>query len=421
MEKSTICIIVSLDTKLNEARYIKNRIEEYGLRTIIIDISARQELAYESLRDLEPIISCSKVAKIGGYDFKEITRLPRSEALERMAIGLKNTIKSLYNERKIDGVLAIGGADGAIVASNAMKELPLGIPKVIVSPIFQGSTKFEPFVGTKDMVLIHSVVDIAGVNIISRIIFDNAVAAIVGAVTMGSKTWREPPKVNSIAITMYGNTTPGVMKAKSMLEKENFEVVIFHPNGTGGRAMEELIRQGYFAGVLDYTPHEIVDELFGGLHSAGPQRLEAAGEIGIPQVIVPGCLDFILMGSLESLPKEIKEKRQVYKFNPMYTLVKITEEEATIVAEYLASKLNKAKGHCAIVYPLKGLSMYDREGDLFYNPKITLMLLNTLKSKLRSDIPVIEVNAHVNDLETAKIAAGMLLNMIKGKFSPLSF
>jgi uncharacterized protein (UPF0261 family) len=410
---TTICIIASLDTKLSEARYIKNKINELGLQTLVIDISARQELSREVLKDLEPIISCSEVAKAGGYDFKEIAKLPRGEALEHMAIGLKNVLKRLYDEDKIDGVLAIGGADGAIVASNAMKELPLGIPKVIISPIFQGTTRFEPFVGTKDMVLIHSVVDIAGVTIISKVIFDNAIAAIVGMVTMGSKVWRSPPKANSIAITMYGNTTPGVMKAKSIIEKEGFEVVIFHPNGTGGRAMEELIRQGYFVGVLDYTPHEIVDELFGGLHTAGPHRLEAAGDVGIPQVVVPGCLDFILMGPLESLPKEIREKRQVYKFNPIYTLVKITEEEAMKVAEYLALKLNRAKGPCAIVYPLKGLSMYDREGDLLYNPKITLTLLKALKDKLRSDIPVVEVNAHVNDLETAKTAADILLRMIK--------
>lgn len=406
--RKTVCIIATLDTKDKEAKYIKEKIESYGLKTIVIDTSTRG-----ISRELKPDIPCIEVAKAGGFEFEEISRLPRGEAIERMSIGLKKVLKNLYNEGKIDGVIAIGGADGALLAASAMKELPLGIPKVIISPIFQGSVKFEPFVGTKDMVLIHSIVDIAGLNVISKIIFDNAIAALVGMVTMGSEIWRKPPKVNSIAVTMYGNTTPGVMKAKSILEKENFEVVIFHPNGTGGRAMEELIRQGYFTGVLDYTPHEIVDELYGGLHSAGPHRLEAAGEMGIPQVIVPGCLDFILMGPLESLPKEIRERRQTYKFNPMYTLVKITKDEAIEIAKYLASKLNRAKGPTAIVFPLKGLSMYDKEGDLFYNPEITKTLLKALKENLRSDIPLIEVNAHVNDEETARIAANLLIKFLK--------
>lgn len=405
---SAVCIIATLDTKYAEAKYIKDKLEAFGLRTIVVDVSTRRLIDV----DFGPVVRPVEVAEAGGFKFEEISKLARREAIEKMSVGLKCVLKKLCDEGRINGVIAIGGADGVTLAAPAIRELPLGMPKVMISPIFQGSEEFGPFVGTRDVVLIHSVVDIAGINSVSRIIFDNAVAALAGMVMSGSN-WRQPSKGKAIAITMYGNTTPGVMKAKAVLEKEGFEVVIFHPNGTGGRAMEELIEQGYFVGVLDYTPHEVVDELLRGLHRAGPHRLEAACKVGIPNVVVPGCVDFILMGPYEDLPEEIKRTRLTYKFNPLYTLVKITKEEAMEVGKCIADKLNRCKGFTAVVFPLKGLSMYDKEGDMFYDPEVTAVILKTLKDHLRADIPLIEVNAHVNDDETARMAAETLIRYIK--------
>jgi len=412
---NTVCLIATLDTKYVEAMYLKEKLESFGLRVIVIDVSTKNAISTTLKNTIPP----TEVAKAGGFSFEEVSRLPRRKAIEVMAQGLKKILGELYGRGAVDGVIAIGGADGASLAASAMREMPIGIPKIIVSPIFQGHEEFGPFVGTKDIVLIHSVVDVVGINTISRIIFDNAAAALAGMVLARSKSSEDQgrrsllPGDRSIAATMYGNTTPGVMKAKTLLEREGFEVIVFHPNGTGGRAMEELIEQGYFIGVLDYTPHEIVDELFGGLHRAGPHRLEAAGRKGIPQVILPGCLDFILMGSYDTLPSDIKKSRLLYAFNPLHTLVKISKEEAAVVGRYVADKLNRARGPTAVVFPLRGLSMYDIEGGPFHDPEITLSLLKSLKEGLRQDIPLIEVDAHINDDKTATIASEVLLAFLK--------
>jgi uncharacterized protein (UPF0261 family) len=306
--------------------------------------------------------------------------------------------------------MAIGGLDGALLASAGLRALPLGVPKFLLTPIAEGNEKFGTYIGTSDMIMMHSVVDILGLNQISRKVFDNAVGAMVGMVDMNVVPRLEGRNV--IAATMYGNTTPAVMRAKKVLEEKGFEVVVFHPNGTGGRAMEELIEEGLVNAVLDMTPHEIVDELFHGVHAGGPNRLEAAGKMGIPQVVVTGCLDFILLGPIANLEEKYKN-RQMYFFNPAVTMVRMTHEEMATVGRVMAEKLNKATGPTRVLIPLKGFCMYCHPGEPLHDPEGDRMLIESLKKHLKPQISVQELDAHINDPEFADAAASSLMQLIR--------
>ncbi|MEO0278111.1 MAG: Tm-1-like ATP-binding domain-containing protein, partial [candidate division WOR-3 bacterium] len=257
--------------------------------------------------------------------------------------------------------------------------------------------------------------DILGLNDIIKVIFDNAVVALVNMVkSRDVYVDYEFKNKNLISVTMYGNTTPGVMIAKELLEERGYQVVVFHPNGTGGRAMEEMIYEGLFKGVLDYTPHEVVDYLLNGLHSAGPERLDAAIKTGVPLVLVPGCCDFILKGPLNTLPKKYR-KRLIYGFNPLYTLVKVSIEEAKMIGRYIANKLNNAKekSKIAVVFPLKGISMYDKEGDLFFDPEVDKAIFNSIKKNISPEIRIVEVDAHINEWPVPKTCVEILLELIE--------
>lgn len=318
-----------------------------------------------------------------------------------------------------DNVISIGGMDGALLAAAGMQELPIGVPKLIVTPIAQGTEPFGNYVGTKDIMMMHSIVDILGINEISRKVFDVAVGAIVGMVdaNVSPKMVRDK---KLIATTMFGNTTPAVERAKSLLEEKGYEVVVFHPNGTGGRAMEELIEQGAFTAVLDMTPHEITGELFGGFYRAGPDRLEAAGKKGIPQLVVPGCIDFLIQGPLDSLSAKYK-KRKVYYFNSAVTMVRITGKEMATTARVMASKLNKAVGPTAVAIPLGGFNMYCHKGEALYDPDADMVFIKTLKEYLKPQIKVTEVDAHINDPVFAEAVVPILIEMIQGHDAEMHF
>lgn len=403
----TIAIIATLDTKGYEVKYLKERIEGKGIHTVVIDSGTRGKPV-----NIEPDIPREVVAEAAGYAYEEIEKLERGKAIEIMSEGIKRIIRRLYQENKIHGILGIGGADGAILAAAGMKSLPVGVPKLLITPIAQGKQHFEPFVGTKDVIIMHSVVDILGVNAITRRIFDNAVSAIVGMVSEFNVEEQYPE--NLIAATMYGNTTPAVMMAKKILEEKGYQVIAFHPNGTGGKAMEELIMNNVFRGVLDVTIHEIVDELFGGGHAAGPERLEAAGKKGIPQVVVPGCVDFIVhIGTYEYLPKKYK-KRKIYYFNPTILLIRTTKEEMRITGRVIAEKLNKSTGPTACLIPLKGLSMYNFKGGPLYDEEADRELIRELERNLDPKrVKLIKVNAHINDPIFANKVAYTLLEMLE--------
>jgi uncharacterized protein (UPF0261 family) len=401
----TIAIMATMDTKGEEVKYLKDQIERRGKNAFIIDMGLRgvpAAIPADVTRDM--------LAEASGSTMAVIEKKVRGEAIEIMVKGIAKVLRESYDRGQFQGILAIGGLDGALLASAGLRALPLGVPKFLLTPIAEGNEKFGTYIGTSDMIMMHSVIDILGINQISRKVFDNAVGALMGMVDMNVV-----PKLegrNVIAATMYGNTTPAVMRAKNILEGKGFEVVIFHPNGTGGMAMEELIEEGLVNAVLDMTPHEIVDHLFHGVHAGGPHRLEAAGKKGIPQVVVTGCLDFILLGPIANLEEKYK-KRPLYYFNPAVTMVKMTLEERATVGRVMAEKLNMATGPTKVMIPLKGFCMYCHPGEPLHDPEGDRVLIDCLKKHLKPQIPIVEVDAHINDPEFADTAAAEMIELIR--------
>ena len=386
MEK-TVLIIATLDTKGEEVKYIKEKLEGKGKRVLVLDSGTRGAPI-----GVKADIPREEVAKAAGSDIEKVNGMRRGPAIEVMKKGIAKICKELYEAGRVHGIMSLGGSDGACLASAGMQVLPPGVPKMLISPVFQGKETFGEFVGSKDILCMHSMIDILGINQFSRKIFDNAVGAMVGMLDADVSPKVEEGKM--IGTTMYGNTTPAVMRAKSLLERDGFEVLVFHPNGTGGRIMEQLAEEGILAGVLDITPHEFVDEMYGGQHAGGPRRLEVVGEVGVPQVVAPGCVDFILWGG--PLPERYKDRR-TYPFNPYLTLVRTTVEEMVEIGETMAKKLNKAIGPVTVVVPLRGMSMYNKPGDPIYYPEADAAFLKSLKAHLDPKIKLVEVDAHIND------------------------
>ncbi len=385
-----IAIIATLDTKGPEVAYIKALIEKKGIKTYIIDSGIRGKPI-----DVEPNITRYEVAKAGGSTIKKLVKMNRGLAVEVMVKGLSKIVPSLYKKNYFNGVFGVGGEEGTILATAAMKELPIGVPKLMISPVASGNYTFGPFIGTKDITIMHSVIDILGINEISKKIFNNAVGAIVGMVNAETDTKFKGTKL--VAATMMGNTTPALMRIKRKLEEVGGEIVIFHSTGTGGPVMETLIKQEVFSIVLDYTPHEITDYLYDGHCSAGPDRMDAAGDMGIPQIIVPGCTDFIVFGTPYKFPEKYKE-RPFYPHNPNVSLVRTNEEEMRSVGEFMVEKIKKAKAPVTVFIPLKGLSMYCHPGEPIHNPKADHALFDVLRNGLTGleHVKLIEVDAHIN-------------------------
>jgi len=399
-----VAVVATLDTKGAEVSYICKGIVHQGKETLLIDSGILGEPI-----GIQPDITRYDVASNAGYELKEIRSAPsRGDAVSMMAEGIKKTLLDLFNKGKIDGVLCLGGA-GTMIALPGMKSLPLGVPKLLITPLASGIRTFEPYVGTSDMMIVHSVVDIMGVNDISKKIYDNAIAAICGMVTVDSGPVIHAK--NLIAITMFGNTTPGVEVAKKFLENAGYECIIFHANGVGGRCMEELIKRNTFVGVLDYTLSEVAGEEIGGLNKSSPERLEVAGKFGVPQVIVPGCIDFLDIRPEDSQKAEYKNRAQ-YKHSPEFILVRTSKEEMERLGKIVAEKLNRANAPVAVLFPLKGLSIPNIEGGELYDPEADRAFLHSLKGGLSKDIELIEINAHVNDGNIAILAAQKMIELI---------
>jgi uncharacterized protein (UPF0261 family) len=388
----TVVLVGTLDTKGREIAYVAERIRAAGLATVVVDsgILGQSE-------GVEPDVRRDEVASAGGTTLDAVRATgSRGAATERMAIGLRAVLAGLYREGRCHGVLALGGAEGAVMAAHAVQILPIGIPKLIVTPVAAGHRSFGPFVGLRDVTLMHSVVDILGLNPVSRAIFDNAAAAVAGMVRAGTAPPRKAAGDRLVAITMLGNTTPAVMRLERRIASAGYTPVIFHANGVGGQCMEELIGDGFFAGVVDFTTDELTDQLVGGFHAAGPGRLGAAARHGVPQVVVPGCVDFFVFGPRASIPERWQQRPQ-YLHNPALTLVRASRAEMVVVARTMAEQLNAARGRVAVAVPLGGLSIPNRPGDLFWDPEADAAFRETLRTLLRADIPVIEVSAHIND------------------------
>lgn len=400
----TVAVMATLDTKGEEVKYVKKQFGKRGVKTLVMDTGLRG-----TPQGVQADVTRERLAEASGSTVDKLAAMGRSEAIEVMVKGISKVVKDLYGQGRFQGIMAIGGLDGALLTAGAMRTLPLGVPKLLLTPVAQGKQQFGPFVGTTDMVVMHSVIDILGVNEISRKIFDTAVGAMAGMLRMNVSTKIEGKNV--IAMTMYGNTTPAAMLAKKLFEKRGYEVVVFHPNGTGGMSMEEMIDQGLFDGVFDLTTHEITDWLYNGVHAGGPTRLDSAARTGVPQVVVPGCVDFILMGPVEKLEPEFK-KRKIYKFNPAVTMVSTTPAEMEHIASVVAEKLNRSKGPLLVLIPLRGFSMYCHPGEALFDPERDAAFIKALKDRLNPGICVMEVDAHINDPLFAETAVAELAKLM---------
>lgn len=388
----SILIIATLDTKGAEVLYLKRLIEESGHRCLVMDTGTLNPPTFEA------DIDRNEVARAMGTTVEEILKArDKGMTIHLMCEGSARVVSKLYETGRIEGVVGLGGAQGTDIGTRAMRALPFGFPKLMVSTVASGLNTFGTFVGTKDLTLMHSVVDILGLNAFLRTILANAAGSIVGMVEKARSV--EGSEKKQIGMTIYGTTTLGAMQAKAYLESKGYEIVAFHPNGTGGRAMEEMIEAGLFHGVLDFTTHELMDELVGGGHRAGPNRLEAAGKMGIPQVVAPGSVDFIIGGSEATLPEKWKTRNYVVH-NSFITLVRANREEMRRVGEIMAEKLNRAKGPTVVMIPLRGFSYHNKKGDRLYDEEGNQIFIQSLKAHLR-DIPVVEIDAHINDPEFA--------------------
>lgn len=400
--KRRILLIGSLDTKSDEFGYVQSLIKSRGHEVYIIDTGVLGKPG------IKPDVSASEVAVMGGGLLDELRKKrDRGEAVDVMMAGVQKLVPELYKKGLFDGVLSLGGGTGTNIATAAMRRLPLGVPKVMVSTL--ASSDVSAFVRDKDILMLYSVVDIAGLNRISRQIFANAVGAICGMVEQSVDISTDKPL---IAATMFGVTTPCVSRFRDIIEKAGYEVVIFHATGSGGKAMESLIDEGFFDGVADLTTTEIADEVVGGFISAGPERLDAACKANIPQLVSCGALDMVNFFQYESVPEKFKSRR-LYKHNPTVTLMRTTPDESEQIGRFIANKLNKSRSPVSVLLPLKGVSEIDKEGMPFYDHEADTMLFDTLKKKLDSHIRVVEVDAHINDERFADRAAEEFLKIMK--------
>ncbi|MFM7491168.1 MAG: Tm-1-like ATP-binding domain-containing protein [Actinomycetota bacterium] len=408
MTKSVL-IIATLDTKGPEAAYIRDGLNRLGIKATVIDTGILGEPL-----GIVPDISHEELAAVGGLSLQELQNSgTRGRAVERMRSFVITKVKELSDAGTVLGAIGIGGAEGSVMSAAALMQLPIGIPKLVLSPIASGRHEFGPLVGTSDMLVMHTIIDILGLNHISKTIYDNAVAAMSGLVAHGHQL-TEPPKGSKyVAVTMLGNTTSAVMALQKELENFGFEVVTFHANGVGGPAMEELAEAGQFVGVIDFTPSEIVGTLVGGIHYGGPSRMKRVGPLGIPQILVPACVDFSVHHTT-SIPDLMKD-RPIYDHNPEFALARCTKEEMGKIGEYFAECANTSRGPVKIVIPSEGFSIPNTPGGVFWDPEADLLFETSMRSKLNPNIPVVSFALHANSPEFGVVVAQEFLNLIQSK------
>jgi uncharacterized protein (UPF0261 family) len=388
-------IIGTLDTKGAEIGYLCERLRALGVATTVVDSGILGEPIAIEL-DPEHDISRAQAAAYGGTSIEALRSAgSRGRAVAGMRDALKKLILDRFRAGHVAGVVSLGGAEGAVMGAATMMQLPIGVPKVLVSPIASGKHYFDPMVGTSDIMVVHSVVDILGLNPIATTVFDNVAAALKGLVEHGHVL--PPPALGSryVAVTMLGNTTKAVMALRDRLAAAGYEVVVFHSNGVGGPAMEELAEAGYFVGVIDFTTNEIYDPMTGGIHDGGPDRLKRVGLAGLPQVVVPGCIDFSVFHA-GHIPPALAG-RPIYDHNPEYTLVRATHEEMIELGHIFAARLNLGRAPVVVAVPTQGLSIPNHPGGVFWDPAADAAFLATIRAELRPDIPVHTFARHVND------------------------
>ncbi len=398
----TVLLLGTLDTKGAEFAYVRELIQARGHRVLVLNAGVLGEPGFS------PDVSAAEIAAAGGNSLEELRRRgDRGEAVDAMIAGVRALVPRLYAEGGFDGILSLGGGGGTNIATAAMRELPVGVPKLMVSTVASSDTR--PYVGVKDVTMMYSVVDIAGLNPLSRRILANAAGAICGMVEQAVPTAEDRPLV---AATMFGVTTPCVDRVRERLTEAGYEVLVFHATGTGGRAMEGLIDAGFITAVADITTTEWCDEVVGGVLSAGPDRLSAAARAGLPQVVSCGALDMVNFGAMETVPEAFRS-RNLYKHNPTVTLMRTTAEECAEIGRRIAEKLNQAQGPTALLIPLRGVSMLDQEGQPFHDPEANAALFGALREHVRPQVELMELDLHINDPAFADAAAERLLALLE--------
>ena len=402
MKNKKIIVLGTLDSKGAEHKFVADKIRQQGFEVVLVDVGTYQEPTIE--------VDITRFQVTTGFDLKSVmAKKDRGECVEAMAKYAPSYIANLIaQDSSIKGIISLGGGGGTAIGSAVMRALPMGFAKIMVSTLASGNTAH--YIGTSDLIMIPSIVDVAGLNQISKDVFSKAALCVCA---LASKEEEVTKQNNLIAASMFGNTTECINKAKEVFEKAGYEVLVFHATGTGGEMMEKLIKADYFSAVYDVTTTEWADELIGATLSAGPTRLDMASTKNIPTIIAPGCLDMANFGELDSLPEKF-QGRTVYKHNPQVTLLRTNKQECTQLGKIIAQKANQYPSDKVVVaLPLRGISVISQEGQSFYDAQADAALFNAIRENLNSDIKIIEVDNHINSDEFASITANELLDKLK--------
>ena len=401
---SVIAVLGTLDSKGAEHAFVADQIRLRGHEVLLIDVGTGDDPT------VEPGVSRFEVAAAASVDLQQVLdRKDRGECVAAMTRSAPLLLAQLVAESRISGVISLGGGGGTAIATAAMRALPTGFPKVMVSTLASGNTSH--YVGTRDIVMIPSVVDVSGLNRVSRTIFTRAAGAICGMVESEVNISDSRPIV---VASMFGNTTDLVSMAREQLEVAGYEVLVFHATGTGGRTMESLIESGMVAGILDVTTTELADELAGGVLTAGPNRLDAMSKAGVPAVLAPGCLDMINFGERDTVPSRFKN-RAIYEHNAQVTLVRTSPEECGQLGKILAEKTNANKAPASILIPTRAVSVISAPGGVFHSPAADSKLFEAIRKE--SEVEVIELPTEINSEEFAAACVKTLLRLMSGKFT----
>jgi uncharacterized protein (UPF0261 family) len=400
-----VLLIGTLDTKGTEVQFVRDLLRQAGVAVLVLDAGVLQPPLFP------PDVTREQVYAAAGTTYEEVRRAgDRGRAIAAAAKGVAAIAREMHDAGRIDGVLGLGGSAGTTIATAAMRALPFGVPKLMVSTLASGQVR--PYVGVRDVCMMNSVVDISGLNRISRSVLARAAHAMAGMVRTPAAALASPEERPLVTATMFGVTTPCVEAARAAVEQAGYEVLVFHATGTGGQTMEAFIHDGLIRGVLDITTTELADELVGGVLSAGPDRLTAAALHGVPQVISLGALDMVNFGPPETVPEKFRSRR-FYQHNPTVTLMRTTPEENDQLGKEIAHKASAAKGPTAVLVPLRGVSAIDAEGKPFWWPEADTALFQSLRNWISPHVRLIELDLHVNDPAFAATAARTLLEFMK--------
>ncbi|MBI5447120.1 MAG: Tm-1-like ATP-binding domain-containing protein [Gammaproteobacteria bacterium] len=409
--KKIVCLIGSFDTKAQDYLFLREEILKQNCDVFTINTGI-----FPSSVPFPVDIESEQLAALMNQSIASLReKKDRGVALDIIAKSLKQLLPELHQKKKFDGIIGMGGTGGTGVITTGMRALKLGIPKVCVSTMAVGD--ISAYIDTQDIVMMPSVTDIAGVNRISKLIYTQAAGMIVGMVNHLPQAELHPKPL--IVASMFGNTTPCILACHALLTKKNYEVIEFHMTGIGGKAMEQLIVEGFVTAVLDITTTEWADALCGGILAAYPERLSIPGQYAIPHLIAPGCIDMVNFAGIDTVPECYRQtKRLFYEWSPSATLMRTNEKENEQLGKLFAERANQAKGPVAFLIPLRGFSALGAEGEIFHDPLADRAFIYALKAHLNPLIPLIEMDAHINDPAFSNAAVDLLLTLIEKKHAP---